>query len=166
MWIKKVTQKKICFDILFYFFTFVVIAVALPPIWREAYARLGDLGGWQSGTLYLTYTGSAILGATDVVKKLGARNAITLSMIIYCVYIGCFLIATLVPDFQYISAISGAAIGGIGAGFMWTAQVRTFLVYFLLREQCFIYEPQLSSFFFSLQYRDLISRKQLKNIRF
>jgi hypothetical protein len=40
-----------------------------------ATARLGSLGAWQSGTLYLTYTASAVLGATYVTKKLGGRNA-------------------------------------------------------------------------------------------
>jgi len=48
-------------------------------------------------------------------------------MAIYCFYVGCFLIATLFPNVRDVAAITGAAIGGIGAGFLWTAQVRMFL---------------------------------------
>ena len=91
---------------------------------QQAVARLGDLGAWQSGVLYLTYTISSVSGATYVVKRLGSRNALILSNAIYCVYIGCFLVATSFPQIQIFSAISGAAIGGIGAGILWTAQVK------------------------------------------
>lgn len=54
-----------------------------------------------------------------------------LSMYIYCIYIGCFLVATLFPSIKSVSAISGAAIGGIGAGFLWTAQVSRISLIFL-----------------------------------
>jgi len=90
-----------------------------------ASARLGDIGAWQTGTLYLTYTGSALFGATYVVMTLGARNAATLGMTIYCTYIGCFYLATMAttpPSLVIPICIVGAAIGGIGGGFVWTAQ--------------------------------------------
>jgi MFS family permease len=87
-----------------------------------ATARLGAVGAWQSGILYITYTGSAVLGATYVVKQLGPRNAIMAGMALYCVYVGCFLAATLSPAIETPAALLGAAIGGIGAGFLWTAQ--------------------------------------------
>lgn len=89
-----------------------------------ATARLGATGAWQSGLLFLTYTLSAILGATWIVKKLGARNALWLGMTLYCVYVGCFWVATRYDDMeeQRFAAYTGAAIGGIGAGFLWTSQ--------------------------------------------
>lgn len=87
-----------------------------------ATSRLGAIGAWQSGTLYLTYTGSAVLGATYVTKQFGARNAIAMGMGLYCVYVGCFLVATMFPAIEKVAAITGAGIGGIGAGFLWTAQ--------------------------------------------
>jgi len=95
-----------------------------------ATARLGSTGAWQSAILYFTYTMSAILGATYFVKRLGARNALVGGMLLYCVYVGCFLVATLLDDngqgsatigTTYAAGIGGA-IGGIGAGFLWTAQ--------------------------------------------
>ncbi|EEC47504.1 predicted protein [Phaeodactylum tricornutum CCAP 1055/1] len=87
-----------------------------------ATARLGATGAWQSGILYLTYTGSAIMGATYVVKKLGARNSLIAGMLLYCCYVGCFWLATVWTEQERAAAYIGAAIGGVGAGFLWTAQ--------------------------------------------
>ena len=87
-----------------------------------ATSRLGSTGAWQSGILYLFYTASALLGATYVAKSLGARNAIITGMMLYCVYVGCFLLATISPAIETPAALFGAGIGGVGAGFLWTAQ--------------------------------------------
>jgi MFS family permease len=87
-----------------------------------ATARLGSVGAWQSGMLYLTYTGSAIFGATYFVKKLGARDALVAGMSFYCVYVACFWLAVVWHEIEGPAALTGAAIGGVGAGFLWTAQ--------------------------------------------
>lgn len=91
-----------------------------------ASSRLGTTGAWQSGILMFTYAASSLLGATYAVKTLGARNALILGMTSYCFYVGCFYVATILgdqhPDQQAGAAYLGAAIGGIGAGFLWTAQ--------------------------------------------
>jgi hypothetical protein len=70
------------------------------------------------------YTASALLGATYIVKRAGARNSIWLGMALYCAYVGCFWVATRQDelDAQRLVAYTGAAIGGVGAGFLWTAQ--------------------------------------------
>jgi len=91
-----------------------------------ASARLGAAGAWQSGILMMAYAASSLLGATYAVKTLGARNALMLGMGSYCFYVGCFYIATLLgddkDDLKVAAAYLGAAIGGVGAGFLWTAQ--------------------------------------------
>lgn len=87
-----------------------------------ATARLGSVGAWQSGVLYLSYTLSAVMGATYVVKRLGSRNAIILGMTLFCMYVGAFLIATVWPSTLKVAALTGAAIGGVGSGLLWTAQ--------------------------------------------
>eukprot|EP00979_Chaetoceros_neogracilis_P006926 scaffold1406_cov284-Chaetoceros_neogracile.AAC.29 len=87
-----------------------------------ATARLGTLGSYQSSVLYMSYTFSALFGATFIVKSIGARDSIRVGMWIYCVYVACFLIATLFKDYQEVSALIGAFVGGIGGGFLWTAQ--------------------------------------------
>lgn len=66
---------------------------------------------------------SAVFGATYVVDRLGSRNGIFAGVSIYCVYVCCFLLASLVSDeAKWPVALIGAAIGGIGGGFLWTAQ--------------------------------------------
>ena len=87
-----------------------------------ATARLGSVGAWQSGVLYITYTASSLLGATYITKQLGSRNAIMTGMLLYCVYVACFLVATRFKDIEKGAALVGAAIGGVGGGFLWTAQ--------------------------------------------
>ena len=79
-----------------------------------------------------------------MVKRLGARDAMILSMVIYCLYIGCFLLATIFPEYKNVSAITGAAIGGCGAGFLWTAQVRNMTMRFRNA-----YETVLTSSFYT-----------------
>lgn len=89
-----------------------------------ATARLGSTGAWQSGILYLTYTGSALTGGTWVVKTLGARNGMAAGMALYCSYVYSFWLATSTAghDHAKLIAWTGAAIGGIGGGLIWTAQ--------------------------------------------
>ena len=87
-----------------------------------ATARLGSVGAWSSGMLYLAYTLSSIMGATYVVKQFGGRNAMILGMSFYVVYVCCFWIAVTHPAMKAIAAIAGAFVGGIGSGILWTAQ--------------------------------------------
>jgi hypothetical protein len=91
-----------------------------------ASARLGAAGAKQSGILMMAYAASSLLGATYAVKTLGARNALMLGMGSYCFYVGCFYVATLLgddrDDLKVAAAYLGATIGGVGAGFLWTAQ--------------------------------------------
>lgn len=87
-----------------------------------ATARLGSLGAWQSGVLYIAYTSSSLLGATYITKQLGSRNAIMTGMGLYCAYVACFLVATEFEEIAKEAALLGAAIGGVGGAFLWTAQ--------------------------------------------
>jgi MFS family permease len=87
-----------------------------------ATSRLGSTGAWQSGMLFLTYTASGLLGATYIVKRLGARDSLIAGMGLYIAYVGCFIVATKFDDQARLIALTGAAIGGVGAGFLWTAQ--------------------------------------------
>ena len=85
-------------------------------------ARLGNLGNLQSSVLYMSYTISALIGTTYLVKVLGARNSMIVGMSIYCFYVGCFVLATALPKGEEIAVILGALIGGVGGGLLWTAQ--------------------------------------------
>eukprot|EP00471_Norrisiella_sphaerica_P006643 CAMPEP_0184490862 /NCGR_PEP_ID=MMETSP0113_2-20130426/19111_1 /TAXON_ID=91329 /ORGANISM="Norrisiella sphaerica, Strain BC52" /LENGTH=425 /DNA_ID=CAMNT_0026874981 /DNA_START=98 /DNA_END=1375 /DNA_ORIENTATION=+ len=88
-----------------------------------ASANLGDeLGGVQSGTLYILYTLSALLIATSLVHSLGAKWSLACGLGMYCFYVGSFLIAAKVEAVKWPAAIIGSAIGGTAAGWLWTAQ--------------------------------------------
>jgi Ion channel regulatory protein UNC-93 len=87
-----------------------------------ATARLGMIGAWQSGILYLCYTLSAVLGASLVVTKCGARNGMILGMLLYSIYVASFLVVELSPSSQQEIALIGAIFGGVGSGLLWLAQ--------------------------------------------
>ena len=105
-----------------------------------ASSRLGTTGAWQSGILMIAYAASSLLGATYAVKTLGARNALILGMASYCLYVGAFYVATLVGEEHRAGiAYGGAALGGIGAGVLWTAQG----TYFGLASQAYASQLQI-----------------------
>ena len=92
-----------------------------------ATARLGDLGTTQNSVLYLSYTFSALFGSTYVIKTIGSYNSIIAGMLIYCIYVLSYVVATAAASGDFfmvrnISVITGGFIGGIGGGFLWTAQ--------------------------------------------
>ncbi len=93
-----------------------------------ATARLGNLGTTQNSCLYLSYTLSALFGSTYVIKTIGSYYSIIVGMFIYCIYVLSYVIATIVDGNEYwgwlrgVAIIGGGLIGGIGGGFLWTAQ--------------------------------------------
>jgi Major Facilitator Superfamily/Ion channel regulatory protein UNC-93 len=71
---------------------------------------------------YATYSISGLLGSTYVVKEVGSRNALVCGMALYCAYVSAFWVATIWRDWQTVAAAMGGVLGGVGAGFLWTAQ--------------------------------------------
>ena len=86
-----------------------------------ATARLGSVGAWQTGLLYLTYTLTALTASTAIVQRLGSRNAVILGQALYGSYVACFWIATALDTHQKVLALVGAALGGAGSAILWTA---------------------------------------------
>lgn len=114
-----------------------------------ATARLGAVGALQSGVLYLFYTLSAVLGATYVVKKCGGRNGMVFGMVLYCIYVSCFLVATSYPEIARAAALTGATFGGIGAGFLWVAQGAYFAEASKRHAAAMLQEVNVSTSFFA-----------------
>eukprot|EP00939_MAST-03C_sp_MAST-3C-sp1_P003856 g3856.t1 len=82
-----------------------------------------DLGAYSSGTLYLAYTLCALLGSTTIVHFTGVKYGLVSALLLYCAYIGSFIIARSVDgDAKWIAALTGSTIGGLAAGYLWTAQ--------------------------------------------
>jgi len=89
-----------------------------------AIANLGDkLGSFQSGTLYVFYVLSALFFSAALVSVMGSKWALVSGVFLYSFYIVCFLVAASVDhELRWVAAITGAGIGGIAAGNIWTAQ--------------------------------------------
>ena len=85
---------------------------------------LGPLGSYMNGALYVAYATTALCGSSAIVSLLGYRLALIVGTAVYCVYVGAFPLALVVtdPGPQYAIAITGGIIGGVAAGFLWTAQ--------------------------------------------
>ena len=87
-------------------------------------AILGDEGSYMSGALYLTYAATALVASGAIIAALGTRGALICGTAVYCVYIVSLPLALLAKTAttQTLVAISGGAIGGVAAGFLWAAQ--------------------------------------------
>lgn len=92
-----------------------------------ASAELGSsLGGVGSGVLYVFYALTAFLLAKPVVTMIGPKNGLLVGVTGYCIYIGGFLFAVLVPAMAWPVFILACAIGGIAGGLLWPSQGRYF----------------------------------------
>lgn len=99
-----------------------------------SYLLLGARGAFQSGVLYVTYALTALVASASIVAHLGSRRALIASSSLYCLYVMSFPMALLIQTkdwfahadsrdaAQTVVAVSGGAIGGIAAGFLWAAQ--------------------------------------------
>lgn len=85
-------------------------------------AELGaSLGSDGSSSLYFFYTFSALLFAKPALRAFGAKRVVLLGLIGLLAYVSSFFLALCVPGTSFVFLV-GASIGGIGAGFLWTAQ--------------------------------------------
>ena len=98
-----------------------------------ATAELGTaVGAAQSAVLYVTYTASSVTGSAVVVQRRGPKQALHWGMTLLCTYVACFVAAlsssSSSSGIVYVWTMTGAAVGGLGAGLLWTAQ-GVYLVY-------------------------------------
>lgn len=84
--------------------------------------QLGSTGALELSLFHLIYAASALLGATYIVKQLGSRNSMLVGMALYSGYVALFWLALRLKAYVDAFAVLGAFLGGIGGGFVWTAQ--------------------------------------------
>jgi MFS family permease len=84
--------------------------------------QLGSTGAWELSLFHCIYAASALLGATYICKQLGSRNSMGLGMALYASYVTLFWIAVKFETHVTLFAVMGAVFGGMGGGFVWTAQ--------------------------------------------
>eukprot|EP00298_Acanthocystis_sp_HF-20_P010486 c18881_g1_i1.p1 GENE.c18881_g1_i1~~c18881_g1_i1.p1 ORF type:complete len:458 (+),score=177.54 c18881_g1_i1:84-1376(+) len=87
-----------------------------------ASSDLGDLGRYCTGTLYIMYTVVALLFSALIVSYTGFKWGLFAGLAVYCFYVCSFLVYRFVPEIATEAALVGSGIGGIAAGFLWTAQ--------------------------------------------
>lgn len=83
---------------------------------------LGSTGAWELSLFHLIYALSALSGATYIVKMIGARNSMIVGMALCAIYVGCFWLSLEWNFIQGYLAVTGAVMGGMGVGLVWTAQ--------------------------------------------
>ncbi|KAL3924035.1 MAG: hypothetical protein SGPRY_004038 [Prymnesium sp.] len=87
---------------------------------------LGDHGAYQSGSLYVSYAATALLISPALLEILGARKGLIYGAALYSVYVISLPIALVVPSsmpaLEIAVALFGGIVGGIAAGFLWSAQ--------------------------------------------
>eukprot|EP00656_Telonema_subtile_P046490 TRINITY_DN5296_c0_g1_i3.p1 TRINITY_DN5296_c0_g1~~TRINITY_DN5296_c0_g1_i3.p1 ORF type:complete len:512 (-),score=149.29 TRINITY_DN5296_c0_g1_i3:66-1601(-) len=81
-----------------------------------------ELGNLQNALLYGMYTITALCFAKIIVAKTGYKYGIVGGLSVYVFYVASFIIADKVPSAQWPAATIGGCLGGIAAGFLWTAQ--------------------------------------------
>jgi len=80
------------------------------------------LGNTQTALLYTFYTITALFGASVIVTATGYKWGIVGGLMTYVIYVASFIVADKVPSVKTPAAYIGGSMGGIAAGFLWSAQ--------------------------------------------
>lgn len=80
----------------------------------------------SSGTLYILYTLTALTISSALVQTLKAKWSLFLGLLLYSFYVASFAFAVNYPDTLpggvYTPTLIGSILGGLAAGWIWTAQ--------------------------------------------
>jgi len=86
---------------------------------------------------------------------LSAKTSLVGSLALYAVYVGSYLVASLVPSLAWPLVLFGAAVGGVGAGVLWTAQGTYFKLNARLYAEALGESDEKASSFFSATFAAL-----------
>jgi MFS family permease len=110
----------------FYLFSFLysVIHGAVDCVLAYSAAELGANAGSYGGfALYLCYTLSSLfLSKMSLTYFKSAKSVILLGLVGMFIYVISFSLAVLFSSQKFPIFLTGAAVGGLGAGVLWTAQ--------------------------------------------
>jgi len=103
-----------------------------------------EQGSYQSGSLYVTYTVTALVLSPGLLDLLGARKALIWAAALYSIYVISFPIALVIPKsmsaLETIVALIGGIVGGFAAGFLWSAQG----TYFAMNAKNYAYQHNVT----------------------
>lgn len=84
------------------------------------------MGGYGSGVLYIFYALTAFFISKPIVSMVGPKFGLLLGVSGYCIYVGGFLFAIVVPFAAWPVFLVACMIGGIAGGLLWPSQGRYF----------------------------------------
>merc|ERR1712166_85377 len=117
------TGKKLFANFMLMAICFSVNHGTVTALLALATSNLGsDLGNLQNALLYCLYTITALCFAKIIVANTGYKNGIIAGLSVYVIYVASFIVADKVPSAKWPAAVFGGTMGGIAAGFLWTAQ--------------------------------------------
>jgi hypothetical protein len=73
-------------------------------------------------TMYGVFTGTALLLATILVEWATYKYALFFSLVMYCLYVASYAVGGAFREFEVPIIMTGAVVGGLAAGVLWTAQ--------------------------------------------
>lgn len=115
--------KQLFRNFLVFCFLFSITHATVDGVLAFATAELGSKIGADSGfSLYFFYTLSALLFAKPCLRYLGSKYGVFVGLCCMFVYVLSFLLSILLPSLAFGLFVSGSAIGGVGAGILWTSQ--------------------------------------------
>ena len=104
---KKILSKIFCFN----------------SVLAYSSAELGvEIGSAAGFTLYIFYTLSSLCLANPILHFASSKTGLLIGMVGLLVYVSSFFVALLLGSSSNFIFITGAAIGGIGAGILWPSQ--------------------------------------------
>lgn len=102
---------------------FSVVHAAADAILAYSSAELGTKLGSNGGfIMYVFYTATSFLAAKPLVEWLGAKQTVLVGLLGTLTYIALFFLAMLMPKLAIYVFLLGSAVGGCGAGLLWTGQ--------------------------------------------
>jgi MFS family permease len=81
-----------------------------------------ELGSYGSSVLYIVYSASTLFLSRIAVRYCGAKWTVLFGLCGLQVYVLAFFVAILFPVTKWFVFISGAMVGGCGAGMLWVGQ--------------------------------------------
>jgi predicted membrane channel-forming protein YqfA (hemolysin III family) len=97
-----------------------IVHATLVGVLAFSATELGATVGSYSGfCLYTTYTLSSLLFAKPFLRIFSSKFGVFLVLWGVLIYVGSFFFALRIPSLATILFLTGASIGGIGAGILW-----------------------------------------------
>jgi len=123
----KLTSRQIVVNFMTMSVCFSINHATVTAMVGLASANLGsETGNLQTALLYSFYTLTALLAAKSIIGYTGDKYGIFAGLALYVVYVASFIVADKVHSIKKFSACLGGSIGGVAAGFLWTAQFSYF----------------------------------------